>query len=267
MRPVIETLLFAYDDQLRAEGEIDGAESVSRLGPLWLAVFDDGERGHVTYRDLGGAVGGAVDDLILGAIAYFRDETSVSEFEWKTRGHDTPTDLGARLLSHDFVRQELETVMIGDAEALAVDVAVPEGVVVRRAGDGHDLRDDVERASPFPRGIRSRFWGFTRGFLRELAGPDSRTTLWIAEAEGQVVCSGRLRSFRDGVRGAVGWVHPPPVAQAGHLPRAHLGPGSVRDRARRPLPVQRLQRMSRPILERSGLYAVTTTTPYVWTRS
>ena len=44
-----------------------------------------------------GLTGTALDALIERTIAYFRDETDVEDFEWKTRGHDAPADLAERL--------------------------------------------------------------------------------------------------------------------------------------------------------------------------
>ena len=56
---------------------------------------------------------------------HFRDRTDVASFEWKTRGHDWPADLGERLEAHALVAEPVETVMIGEASALAVPVEVP----------------------------------------------------------------------------------------------------------------------------------------------
>src|SRR5687767_5786121 len=90
-------LLVAYDTQLRREAELMGAGDVSVDGPLVRGTFDRG--GFVSYRDLGGLSGSALDELIDRTVAYFRDETEVQEFEWKTRGHDAPADLGEHLVA------------------------------------------------------------------------------------------------------------------------------------------------------------------------
>jgi len=109
-------LLEAYDRQLRREGEVGRANEVVELGPLLLATFDHG--GFVTYASLEGH---DVDTLVSGAIVHFRDRTEVASFEWKTRGHDWPDDLGERLVAHALVAELAETVMIGEASALADD--------------------------------------------------------------------------------------------------------------------------------------------------
>ena len=51
----------------------------------------------------------------------------MEEFEWKTRGHDWPPDLDERLEAHGLVPDEVETVMVGEASHLAVDVELPDG--------------------------------------------------------------------------------------------------------------------------------------------
>ena len=55
-----DELLTAYDDQLRTDAEVARATSVGRDGPVLRAVFDHG--GFVSYRDLGGLDGAALDD-------------------------------------------------------------------------------------------------------------------------------------------------------------------------------------------------------------
>ena len=131
-----DELLTAYDDQLRTNAEVARAHEVERLGPLLCAVFDHG--GFVSYRDLGGLDGDHLDALVERVVAHYRDDTDVDSFEWKSRGHDLPADLGARLTAHGLAAEPVETVMIGEASSLAVDVPLedtPEGpVVVRRSG-------------------------------------------------------------------------------------------------------------------------------------
>jgi ribosomal protein S18 acetylase RimI-like enzyme len=250
----------AYDQQLRREGEVGRADTLVELGPLMLATFEHG--GFVTYRTLEGH---DVDTLVSGAIVHFTDRTDVATFEWKTRGHDWPDDLGARLEAHGLVAEPPETVMVGEASALAVPVDAP-GVTVRRAGDTGDLRGDVAAMLAMQESV----FGAGRGpsvdsSLEALDAGD--TELWLAEVDGRVVCAGRLQVV-PGTQFAGIW--------GGATLPAYRGRGIYRAlvAARARAAVERGVRflhsdstdMSRPILERSGLVAVTTTTPYVWTR-
>jgi ribosomal protein S18 acetylase RimI-like enzyme len=263
-----DPLLAAYDEQLRTDAEMARAHEVVREGPLLWAVFDHG--GFVSYRDLGGAEGEALDALVERTIAHFRDDTDVASFEWKSRGHDRPADLGDRLLAHGFVAEPRETVMIGEAARLAVDVPLaetPEGpVVVRRLEPGPAVVDDLTRMLEAQESV----FGTGRGpsvasSLRELESGASE--FWVAEVGDRVVCGGRLTPV-DGTSFAGIW--------GGSTLPDYRGRGIYRAlvAARARSAVARGLRfihsdctdMSRPILERSGLRAVTTTTPYVWSR-
>jgi ribosomal protein S18 acetylase RimI-like enzyme len=256
----VHDLREAYDEQLRREGEVGRADELVELGPLMLATFEHG--GFVTYRSLEGH---DVDTLISGAIVHFRDRTDVASFEWKTRGHDWPEDLGKRLEAHGLVAEPVETVMIGEAAALAVPVDVP-GVTVRRVGGTGDARRDVEAMLAMQESV----FGNGRGPSVEsaMASLESgEAEMWLAEVDGAVVCAGRLQVV-PGTEFAGIW--------GGATLPEHRGRGiyralvSARARSAIDRGVRYLHSdstdMSRPILERSGLLPVTTTTPYVWTR-
>src|SRR5688572_13920641 len=111
-----DDLLTAYDEQLRTDAEMARAIEVVREGPLLWGVFDHG--GFVSYRDLGGLEGEELDALIERTVAHYRDDTDVASFEWKSRGHDRPADLGERLVVHGLVAEPRETAMIGEASLL-----------------------------------------------------------------------------------------------------------------------------------------------------
>jgi ribosomal protein S18 acetylase RimI-like enzyme len=260
------TLLEAYDAQLREDAEVARAESVVRHPPLLWAVF--GDSGMVTYGNLAGAAGAALDDLIDESIAHFRDTTDVRTVEWKTRGHDLPEDLPDRLAARGFVGQEPETVMVGPAADLAVDVALPAGVTIRRVEVGPRLLDEVTRAGAMQSHVFGRSAGRDAQRVSEqLAADPTHLQLWVAEADGAVVAAGSLDVVR-GTEFAGLWGGAVLAQWRGRgLYRALV---AARARAALALGVRYLHSdctpMSRPILERSGLTAVTTTTPWIWTR-
>lgn len=259
-----EELLAAYDALLREDAEMQGAAAYERHGPLLWGVFDHG--GFVSYRSLGGVSGADLDRLVADTVHHFRDDTDVTSFEWKTRGHDRPADLGARLEAHGLAPEEVETVMLGEASLLAADVPLPEGVAVRRAGEGADLGDDLTRVLA----LQEEVFGGGRGPGVESALAEldrGHSEYWLAEADGRVVCAGRLTVVPGtGVAGVWGGGTDPAWRGRG-IYRALV---AARARAALARGVRLLHSdcsaMSRPILERSGLIAVTTTTPYVWTR-
>lgn len=263
-----DELLTAYDEQLRTDAETARAREVVREGPLLRAIFDHG--GFVSYRDLGGVEGDDLDALIERTIAHYRDDTDVESFEWKSRGHDLPPDLGDRLTTHGLVPEPVETVMIGEASLLAVDVPLddtPAGpVVVRRILPGPDAEADLTRMLAAQESVFGTGRGPSIGSsMAELASGDSE--FWMAEVGDEVVCGGRLTPVA-GTEFAGIW--------GGSTLPAFRGRGIYRAlvAARAASALEREIRfihsdctdMSRPILERSGLRAVTTTTPYVWSR-
>lgn len=257
-------LLALYDEQLRTDAETPSARGVTRLGPLRLVTFDGG-RGFITYRDLGGADAAAVRDLVAGALEHYDADPAVDRVEWKTRGHDTAPGLDEALREHGFVPQEQEVVVLGAAALLAVDVALPREVGLRQVTSEGDVRamsamqDEVFGDPVSPR--------YADALLRRLATGDGME-LWIAEADGRIIGAGRLEPVAGSeVAGLWG----------GAVRAEWRGRGIYRAltaaRARSALGLgKRLLHSdcspdSRPVLERSGLVPITTTTPFVWHRA
>ncbi|MGB4780147.1 GNAT family N-acetyltransferase [Microbacterium sp.] len=256
-------LLRAYDEQLRTDAETRSAVSVISLGPLRLADFDGGE-GFVTYRDLGGSDAGRIRRLVAAARAFFEADSAITEVEWKTRGHDQAPGLHDALVASGFVPEEPESIMLGDAASLAVDVALPDGVTLRRVRDERDVRAMCAMQDRAFGGQVSEH--HADAILRRLADDDGME-LWIAEAAGEVVSAGRLEPV-PGTDFAGIW--------GGATLETWRGKGIYRAltsaRARSALALGKSlvhsdsTEYSRPILERSGLIKVSTTTPYVWRR-
>ncbi len=220
-------LLATYDQQLRTAAETLDAVSVIEHGPLSLATFSGG-RGFVTYRNLGGAGINHVRQLVRDALAHHLADGEVSAVEWKTRAHDWAPGLHEALVEQGFIPGEPESIMLGEARALAVDVPLPEQVALRRVADHADVRamtamTDEVFGEPVSQDKAD-------DLLRRLAAGDE-VELWVAEAAGRMIGAGRLEPV-PGTNFAGIW-------------------GGA----------------TRPILERSGLVRVSMTTPYIWTRA
>ncbi|MFF2271144.1 GNAT family N-acetyltransferase [Agromyces sp. NPDC058136] len=257
-------LLQAYDDQLRTDAETPSAIAVERLGPLRLVTFAGG-RGFVTYRDLGGADAGAIAELVAGAVAHYASSPEITRFEWKTRGHDRAPGLHDALSANGLEADEPESIMLGEASALIADVPLPAGVTVRRVTDEPDVRamsamQDEAFGDPVSEHMAD-------ALLRRLALDDGME-LWVAEtADGEIVSAGRLEPVA-GTDFAGIW--------GGATLEPWRGKGIYRAltaaRARSALERGKTlihsdsTEFSRPILERSGLVKVSTTTPYLWRR-
>jgi ribosomal protein S18 acetylase RimI-like enzyme len=260
-------LLRAYDTQLREE--LSSALTTPRLGPLVLASYLGG-RGFITYKhlDVDGrrAYEESVRQLVGQALTHYEAMPEIVRVEWKTRGHDRAPGLHDALVAHGFVPDEPESVMIGEARLLAVDVDLPAGVVVRQVTD----EDDARRMMA----MQAEVFGDDPGLgeeivqlvLHRLRSRDDMD-LWVAEADGEVVSAGRLEPV-EGTEFAGIW--------GGATRPQWRGRGIYRalTAARARSAIAHGKRyinsdsteFSRPILERSGLVKVTTTTPYEWSR-
>jgi ribosomal protein S18 acetylase RimI-like enzyme len=258
-----DRLLAAYDSQLRTDAETTRAVSVTRQGPL-LLVMRASSRGFITYRDLDGAGADAIGRMVRDALAHFRADPAIAAVEWKTRGHDHAPGLHEALLENGFTPDDPESIMLGEARALAVDVPLPDGVTLRRVTAEADVRamiamQDEVFDHPLPADA-------VDAMVRKLADSDE-TELWVAEAEGNIVSAGRLDPVAGSDFAGI-W---------GGATRAEWrGRGIYRaltaERARSALRLGKTYinsdstECSRPILERSGFVKVSTTTPYNWKR-
>lgn len=251
-----EDLLASYDEHLRGTGVPALGAWVERDGPLLRVVGE--HRGFVVGPpDLSGH---DVDALIAGQKAFFGARGEA--VEWKTHGHDLPGDLPGRLRAAGFAAEPAETVVIGRIAALTATSPVPDGVVIRRvAGE----------AIPAIVAMESRVWGRDCSFIGDhlagsLAAAPDRLAIFTAESDGRVVAAAWVALREDGVFASL-W--------GGSTLEEWRGRGIYRalvavrtrlaaERGYRYLQVEASED-SRPILERLGFQAVTTTTPYVWT--
>ncbi|WP_020577891.1 GNAT family N-acetyltransferase [Actinopolymorpha alba] len=260
-------LLRAYDDQLRVETA--SAVAVERIGPLTCATYLGG-RGFITYRSLD-TDGQRADEeqvraLVDAALAHFEQDPSIVRVEWKTRGHDHAPGLHDALVARGFVPDEPESVMVGEARLLAYDVDLPAGVVVRQVTDEYDVRAMCAmQAEVF--GDSPEFAAeMLEQILHRLRTRDDME-MWVAEDHGRIVSAGRLEPV-EGTEFAGIW--------GGATRPEYRGRGIYRAltaaRARSALAHGKRYinsdstEFSRPILERSGLVKVSTTTPYEWRR-
>ncbi len=154
--------------------------------------------------------------------------------------------------------------MIGEAQTLALDLPLPEGVTLRQVTEESDVRAMTA--------VQGEIFGdpdsneTADALLRGLSIGDGME-LWVAESDGRIVTAGRLEPVR-GTSFAGLW--------GGSTREEWRGRGIYRAltaaRARSALRMGKTlinsdcTEYSRPILERSGLLKVSTTTPYRWTR-
>ena len=156
--------------------------------------------------------------------------------------------------------------MIGAADALS-------GLAIEV--DGIELRGDQRAGGPrwrsadSTREIWGEDWTWIADDLRrrlDHLGPDGIRVLVATDGDRLVsrrVARDARRAAR--LRGALGRIDPREPSWTRHLPRTGRAPATIaRERGIRYLQVDASDD-SRPILERLGFLALTTTTPYVWT--
>jgi hypothetical protein len=256
-------LLAAYDEQLRTDAETPSAVSVTGMGPLRLVTFAGG-RGFITYRDLDGADEDAIRKLVAQALDHYRADPMISRVEWKTRGHDHAPGLHEALLEGGFTQGQPESIMLGEAGALAVDVELPSGVTLRRVTQERDVRAmSAMAAVAFGDPVSD---DMAEALLRRLSSRDGME-LWVAEAHGQIISAGRLEPVR-GTDFAGIWGGATLLQWRGRGIYRALTAARARSalRMHKTLVHSDSTEYSRPILERSGLVKVSTTTPYDWRR-
>lgn len=261
MRAVTDAaaLLRAYDDQARpAEWtELEPGSTAHRDGPIHRVVGQS-RRGFVSGPSDLGVTGVELDELIARQRDFFAARGEA--VEWKTWSHDVQQDLPQRLEAAGFVADERETVLVGLAEDMTAPVVL-DGITVRETRAEADMRALAD--------VNTEVWGDDYSWIGEkliAAKDDPNIIVAVAEADGRVISSGRLEIVRGTEFGGL-W--------GGATLAAYRGRGTYRAlvalRAQRAVErgVKYLQvdasEDSRPILERLGFVAVTTTTPYIWT--
>lgn len=205
------------------------------------------------------------DAVIEQELAFFRERGL--PFEWKTYAYDEPKDLGERLVQAGFTQQDPETLILGEVDRiLERPSALPSKVRLREAAGA----DDFHRIAV----LTDTLWGNGPAWIVEqLQGearmfPDRLSVFLVEDVlkRGPAVSAAWIR-FHPGTGFASLW-------GGGTLPewrrqglysallvhRARL----AKDRGYEFLRVDASED-SRPILQKLGLQAVTTTTPYEWT--
>ncbi|RPE37703.1 acetyltransferase (GNAT) family protein [Streptomyces sp. Ag109_O5-1] len=254
-----QAVLALYDRDMREGARPDGPGArVERVGGVVRQVAGAEGWNAVLWSDLDETT---ADGAIAEQIDHFGGLGL--EFEWKLYGHDLPCDLGARLVAAGLRPEPKETLMIAEAAGQTVDRAeLPDGVRVVPATDaaGVDLVVDVHEKAFGTDGSRLR-----HRLLAQLAERPDTVVAVVALAGDEPVSAARMELV-PGTRFAGLW--------GGGTVEGWRGRGVYRalvahrarvaaDHGYRYLQVDALP-MSRPILERLGFHALSTTTPYVY---
>jgi GNAT superfamily N-acetyltransferase len=255
-----DALLAAYD-ALRpwAPADLRPGLTYEQRGSVLRVVGQ--HRGFIDTARNVGAQGGALDSLISEQRDFFAQRGEA--VEWKTRGHDEPPDLPARLLAAGFVPEDRETVVIGVAEQMAVEPMLPDGVTLRQV---HEPSDFAAIAAMESEVWADDFSWVAQDLQARVQTAPREIVVLVAEVEGRVIAAAWL-VFKPGTDFA--------GLRGGSTLRAWRGRGIYRALIARRAQlacasgVRYLQvdasNDSKPILLKLGFQAITTTTPYVWT--
>jgi hypothetical protein len=252
-------LLALHDEQVR--GTV-----ADRMPSSWQTSWD-GPALRVTTPAQGMVFARELDHLTLpeldALIARTRDFFAArgEEVEWKTYGHDR-ADLTDRLALAGFTPDPRETVVIGPAADLVEAGTTPAGVTISATTDPADLRAIAA--------MESAVWNADWSWLADDLADRLRSTpddlvIFTARAGGQVVSAAWLVAM-PGTRFGALWGG----STLAEWRRRGIYRALVARRAR--IAVERgieflmvdASDDSRPVLERLGLRAVTTTTPWIW---
>ncbi len=272
-RPLADAdLLQVFDRQVRRSLDpMPGfdVELVSDPAPL-LRLTPNGDvaswGGGVFWCDLDEST---ADAAIAATVAHFAPRGR--EFEWKHYGYDRPADLADRLQAAGFTPDEEEALVIGEVAVVRDRLAAaadPAGITVRR------LRTDPEGAAADWQGIddlNRAVWGEEAGssstsIAASIAEDPDGTSMWLAVApDGTVVCAARA-NFHRGTDFVSLWGGATLAEYRGRGIYKALVSRRADEAAARGFRYLQVDASpdSRPILERLGLRALTSTTPWMW---
>ena len=250
-------VLATFDLQMRKGAPPDGPGArVEQVGDVVRQVGPEHGWSGIIWSRLDR---GSADAAITTQVRYF---TSIErEFEWKLYAHDRPGDLPERLRAAGFVPEPSETLMVAKVSDVPIGVEPPEGVQLRPVTDpaGIEMVEDVHR-QVFGTGLAIGRW-----LTAQLAAAPDAVVAVVAMA-GDIPVSAARMELSPGAQFAGLW-------GGGTVP-AWRGRGiyrslvAFRARIAAELGYDYLyvdaSDQSRPILQRLGFAALTTTTPYLY---
>lgn len=256
-----EGMLALFDREQRIDIEYPDTRKERRPHVIRYVSETDGPH-FILYSDLRGV---DVDAVIAEEQTYFGP---LGVLEWKVYAHDEPADLRERLAARGFELEEEETVLVLDVQDRARWAAAaralagqPEEVSVHKLQSSAQLAD-VQR-------IEEAVWQEDFGWLQERLGADmvvpDYLSIYVAYVDGEPACAGWIYFHaRNQFATLFGGSTTPDQRRRG-LYTAVLA-ARLREAAARGyhFVTTDASAMSRPILERVGFEALTTTWPCVW---
>jgi GNAT superfamily N-acetyltransferase len=252
-----EELLELYDREVRGAfpGRLPAGWTGEQDGPLTRCLTPQGGFAMFT-SDPADLTADGLEELVARTFAFYAEHRR--RFEWKTFEHDRQ-DLLPLLVRHGAVPEARESLVLGEAAALAGEVRLPDPLTMRSVTS----RVDLERVAAFESDVWDEDWAWLADDLAGRLAADRPAEVLVVEDGDLVVSAAWLVPLAGtGVAGLWG----------GSTLAAYRGRGIYRSlvahRARRALdlgcPILQVDASedSRPILERLGLHVVGGTVPY-----
>ncbi|WP_030611852.1 GNAT family N-acetyltransferase [Streptomyces sclerotialus] len=254
-----EEVLAEYDRRMRQDARPDGPGTrIERTDGVVRQTGGPADGWHgVLWADLTPAT---ADAAIAAQIEHF---TALGRaFEWKLHSHDRPACLAGRLRAAGFVPEDEETVMAARTATLPASADLPAGVRLEPVTGpaGVDLMVAVHEQAFGPG--RTRFAGQLTARLAE--APESVVAV-VAMAGDTPVSAARMELPATAPFATLWGGGTLPEWRGRGLYRALIA-HRARIAAARGYPYLQVDASdrSRPILQRLGFTALTTTTPYVY---
>jgi hypothetical protein len=253
-----EQLLRAHDEQVRG--------SIARRLPAgWTAYPDEhvlrirtAHRGFAFTNGLRDLDSEQVEQAVQATLAFFAEHGEA--FEWKTYSHDHPALVPA-LRRHGLRPEATETVLIGQTSSFTTAGEPPVGIELRQVQE----KADLERIATLQSEVWDEDWSWLADDLggRIQSGPEN-IAIWIAEADGQAVSTAWLVRLPGTEFGGL-WGGS--TLEAWRHRGIYRSLVAVRAQAAEQLGIRYLwvdaSDDSGPILQRLGMIAVATTTPWI----
>jgi GNAT superfamily N-acetyltransferase len=240
-----------YDREMRQDPVPDPGSRVERVGPVVRVL---GKENYVIFSELDTSNARTV---VREQVEYF--VRAGTEVEWKWFGHDGPADLEAILAAEGFVPDEPETLLVWDLREGLPGGAPPRGVDLRRVSDANGLRDAATAAA-------AAFAPEEKSFSERMAERlrDPALGMFVAYVDGVPVATGRVEMTpRRSFAGLWGGGTSPAYRHRGiYRGLVAVRAALARESGYRYVTVD-ARESSRPILERLGFVALTTTRGWV----
>jgi hypothetical protein len=179
-----QAILTLYNDQVRRNPHPGDPGALVECESHLTRVLCEGGWAGVCWSKLDGL---DVDEVIAAEIRRFAD--CPVEWEWKHYSYDGPRELPERLIAAGFEEGELETVLVAELDALALDPELPPGVQLQLISDAEGVSALVRMLDEvFGSGIP----GMAEAMLAGITAEPRRTLALAAVHEGRPIAGGRV---------------------------------------------------------------------------